>query len=357
MSYTDNGTEAKILEENHYYPFGLKYENYASERFERIREPNGDLYVIQPTERREWQYKYNGKEWQDELGLNMYDYGARNYDAAIGRWSVMDAHSESYFQLSPYNYVKNNPINLIDLLGLDPVYKNGKYYDNGKEVTWDYVQNWIQKNDGIAASYAFRTNKNGNARLTGTQETGNKGNSFTFNGKKYTANSYMTLMGRDDGNNNVGDFKDIQNLEMGYIYQILGQAAYVIFDLYNNSVEGAALHESGTRGLLDYKNIMYDMFGFNRRSLIQINGIVYNPNEAGNFLWGMVLEYYGSVLSPNMGAEVKTRIGTNGFNGRPDERWEQKAITAGRKFGLQLYKNRTTKSEDLILTHRLSNRE
>jgi RHS repeat-associated protein len=27
-----------------------------------------------------YKYKYNGKEYQDELGLNFYDYGARNYD-------------------------------------------------------------------------------------------------------------------------------------------------------------------------------------------------------------------------------------------------------------------------------------
>uniref|UniRef100_UPI0026201468 RHS repeat domain-containing protein n=1 Tax=Flavobacterium sp. TaxID=239 RepID=UPI0026201468 len=115
MSYTDNGVAVpKILEENHYYPFGLKHENYASERFERVKETNGELFVIQPTERREWQYKYNGKEWQDELGLNFYDYGARNYDAAIGRWMNVDLLSENYYPVSPYSYAINNPIYFID---------------------------------------------------------------------------------------------------------------------------------------------------------------------------------------------------------------------------------------------------
>jgi len=53
----------------------------------------------------EYKYKYNGKEWQDELGLNFYDYGARNYDPAIGRWMNLDALSEKYYHISPYIYV------------------------------------------------------------------------------------------------------------------------------------------------------------------------------------------------------------------------------------------------------------
>ena len=41
-----------------------------------------------------YNYKYNGKELQDELGLNMYDFGFRNYDPALGRWMNMDAKAE-----------------------------------------------------------------------------------------------------------------------------------------------------------------------------------------------------------------------------------------------------------------------
>ncbi|UPT71079.1 MAG: RHS repeat-associated core domain-containing protein [Flavobacterium sp. JAD_PAG50586_2] len=62
----------------------------------------------------DYKYKYNSKEWQDELGLNMYDYGARNYDPAIGRWMNIDKMAEKYQYSSPYVYTLNNPIFFID---------------------------------------------------------------------------------------------------------------------------------------------------------------------------------------------------------------------------------------------------
>jgi RHS repeat-associated protein len=79
LSYTKDTTTGslKILEENNYYPFGLKHNSY-----------NVDNLQL------EYKYKYNGKELQDELGLNMYDYGARNYDPALGRWMNIDPLAE-----------------------------------------------------------------------------------------------------------------------------------------------------------------------------------------------------------------------------------------------------------------------
>lgn len=88
----------KVEEVNHYYPFGGMFATTGN---------------IQP-------YKYNGKELDTRNGLNWYDYGARHYDATLGRWHVQDPMQEKYSYVNSYCYVCNNPIKFIDVEGLKP---------------------------------------------------------------------------------------------------------------------------------------------------------------------------------------------------------------------------------------------
>jgi RHS repeat-associated protein len=62
-------------------------------------------------------YQYNGKELNDDFGLNLNDYGARWYDGAVGRWWSVDPMGEKYLSWSGYNYALNRPSNLIDVDG------------------------------------------------------------------------------------------------------------------------------------------------------------------------------------------------------------------------------------------------
>ncbi len=95
-----------LLEEMHYYPFGLTMKALSSKALNKL----------------ENKYLFNGKELQrEELstgeGLDWYDYGARMYDPQIGKWHAMDPKTEEYFGYSPYTYAINNPVNRVEIAG------------------------------------------------------------------------------------------------------------------------------------------------------------------------------------------------------------------------------------------------
>jgi RHS repeat-associated protein len=86
--------------------------------------PEGFNNSLMETENK---YLYNGKEFQDELNLNWYDYGARMYEPGTGRWISPDPLTELEFSLTPYRYCFNNPINFIDPFGLWDQDANGNW--------------------------------------------------------------------------------------------------------------------------------------------------------------------------------------------------------------------------------------
>ena len=105
LSYNKN---LSIVEENNYYPFGLEQKSHIN-----VINTLGNAVAQK--------YKYNGKEFQNELGLNFYDYGARNYDATLGRWINVDPKAEEAVWVNPYTYCLNNPAIYIDPDGENPV--------------------------------------------------------------------------------------------------------------------------------------------------------------------------------------------------------------------------------------------
>ncbi len=100
VMFDENNIERQL---DNYYPFGM--------RITKTRHSKGKYDYNR--------YLYNGKELQDDFDLDWYDYGARMYDAQLGRWHVIDNSSEKYFNYSPYNYVENNPLAFFDPDGND----------------------------------------------------------------------------------------------------------------------------------------------------------------------------------------------------------------------------------------------
>ena len=172
MNYSDENNNGLIdsnerLEESHYYPpdnirDGLEHTYYdpGKKEYKRVQEGGGDDWQIKLVEvpNSGYQYKYNGKELQDELDLNWYDLGARNYDPAIGRMPTIDPRAEEYNYQSPYAFAANNPVFFIDINGegVDTDYKLVK--KTGKVER-------VDENDG--------SENNKHDRLYATDDNGN----------------------------------------------------------------------------------------------------------------------------------------------------------------------------------------
>ncbi len=134
--------EIEIIDEHHYYPFGLEhtYYNTTTKDFELKETSLGSGFItkIEQVANSGYQYKYNGKELQDELDLNWYDYQARNYDPALGRWMNIDPLSEMSRRYSPYAYALDNPVYFIDPDGMLAEGFDGIYIDkDGNKIGED----------------------------------------------------------------------------------------------------------------------------------------------------------------------------------------------------------------------------
>ncbi len=100
----------RIIEEDHYYAFGLKIAGISSNK---LGNDNYEGYLQNKN-------LYNDKELIDEADLDWYDYGFRNYDAQIGRFPQLDPLTWDYPELTNYQYAGNDPIANVDVDGLEP---------------------------------------------------------------------------------------------------------------------------------------------------------------------------------------------------------------------------------------------
>jgi RHS repeat-associated protein len=123
----------KIMAENNYYPYGLDHTNYNWTKQDFINGYEGTIIIGTPVMDDDDfslvknNYKFNGKEEQWDWTPGMYDFGARNYDATLGRWIAIDPLAEKYRRWSPFNYGVDNPVRFTDPdgMGINDVVING----------------------------------------------------------------------------------------------------------------------------------------------------------------------------------------------------------------------------------------
>lgn len=101
-------SSGKVIEETHYYPFGLTMAGISAEAL------LGTNYIANKFRFSENELQNN--EFTDGSGLELYNFGARTYDPQTGRFLQMDAFADSLEQRSftPYHYAYNNPVYYID---------------------------------------------------------------------------------------------------------------------------------------------------------------------------------------------------------------------------------------------------
>jgi RHS repeat-associated protein len=130
IDVTTSSSTNEILQENHYYPFGMSMEAPWMNDLTANDKP----------------YQYNGKELESFGGLGWYDYGARYYDPTLSMWHGVDPLADKYPNISPYTYVANNPIRYID--------PDGRWiYDQQKDGSYK-IRTGV-KNDGGANVHTY----------------------------------------------------------------------------------------------------------------------------------------------------------------------------------------------------------
>ena len=231
-------------EVNHYYPFGGTFASADNS--------------IQP-------YKYNGKELDTKNGLNWYDYGARQYDVAIGRWNAVDPMAEKYYWISPYTYCAGNPLKYIDLKGdsisVADLYakdKQGELINPNQVEVFEFLMN-TKEGKALLGNYAAKGQTIAGVSFNKDGEFHRQGINISFGtGVRDRSVSGTTTFSLDDKNLNiqvlVGNSSDKSDLLDTFVHEIAIHADQNSVDFsddrkMNNSNAYPALRKmNGSRG-------------------------------------------------------------------------------------------------------------
>ena len=117
-------SDGNIRDRHDYYPFGLRtdqgraYPTFSDRYTVKVprltQGPNGTITHTEYRATAPYTLQYNGKELQLLANTSLIDYGARQYNPTLARWTTQDPMAEKYYNISPYAYCYNNPTLFLD---------------------------------------------------------------------------------------------------------------------------------------------------------------------------------------------------------------------------------------------------
>jgi RHS repeat-associated protein len=229
-----NGTPT-VTQEKAYYPFGL---SMVALDFDSLQVA---LKYISNENR------YNGKEFQEFMGLQWYDYGARFYDQQIGRWLRIDPLAERNRRWSPYSYGINNPVRFIDPDGMDVVSTNSGTYYTGSDAKRKYMQ--------LSRQYPNILGVN-----SSDEQEGDYNKSIFNNSGINQVQSSSDTTKSSGGNNGVGDFTEPDYIDATDVNRFPGVKIYLdkgldqgYFNLFTMTLHVPAAYKNDPTYLHDYE--------------------------------------------------------------------------------------------------------
>ncbi len=219
-------------------------------------------------------YKFGGKEYQDEFDINTYDFGARNYDPALGRWMNIDPLAELSRKFSPYAYALDNPIFFIDPDGMEaggfaninPVTSTGSM-----DVIGGFDVNTVDKQGNVLSTeYHANVNdaENAASAIDATIDSnntsgGDSGSGISLTNKRNVGGVPGLSMGADGV-----EFQHQKNniKEMVYNGQkmfVFNQDGEIMWEGYASSGSGEHMNNPNSQNIKDYGPIPEGEYTFN----------------------------------------------------------------------------------------------
>jgi len=295
--------------------------------------------------RERYRYGFNGKENDYEVE-GQQDYGMRMYDSRLGRFKSVDPLAGKYPYLTPYQFSSNSPVSGVDLDGLEYY----AYYNYTKDLRTGKTVLTVER--GILDQYKGMIEKYGPPP---TSNTVHKYFLTVINEKgeaeKFVLNSQTTINGRDKlhekqkgGDKHFsGDFTGVSKVDRGMLAELMARG-FDILDQYPGGLLDAITMETKSEIGLDYKFRFNEILDIPWNNLIEIEGVTYNANEAGNVVWSMLFELAGMTdvvpgkqTTPGLLADLFTRPFRPIQGDQPNE---QQAIQTGAAIARQLSKDK-----------------